>query len=270
MRTLKAKDIFPKAYSIVNGEIIKDNNGEYYNKQVAEHILRNKTTLNDAEIKRLIKFDEEQLNINAVKYFRKKYSTFLSSENRNINLLHQPKKRFEIFTLDALGEKTFLTEATELPDGKYRDLYYSFEIANEIYQKIIDIKDSSFNDYEEVQYIYEREILQNESEIASLKLKDNEVFAKDTNAYNIISQTDLYENYQSLNKDKKNLAEENENLNKIISEYNEKIRDLSQKLKIALDRIEFLQKPKTFFEKLKDLFRNDKNQSLITNKKREE
>lgn len=270
MRTLKTKDIFPKVYSIVDGEIIKNGNGEYYNKQVAEHILKNQTSLNDLEMKKLIKFDEEQLNNNAVKYFRSKYSMLLSSEIENINLLFQPNKRFEIFTLDALGGKTFLVEASSLPDGENRDLYYSFEIANQIYQRIIDIQDSSFNDYEEVRYIYEREILQTENEISDLKLRDNEMFEKDINAYDLISQTPLYENYQLLNKDKEHLVEENENLTKTILEYNEKIRDLSQKLKVSLERVEFLQKPKTFFEKLKDLFRNDKKQLLIADGKGEE
>ena len=32
--------------------------------------------------------------------------------------------------MDALGGKTFLVEASSLPDGENRDLYYSFEIAN--------------------------------------------------------------------------------------------------------------------------------------------
>ncbi len=231
MRTLKAKDIFPKAYSIVG---------------------------------------EEQLNNNAVKYFRSNYSMLLSSENGNINLLFQPNKRFEIFTLDALGGKTFLVEASSLPDGENRDLYYSFEIANQIYERIIDLQDSSFNDYEEVKYIYEREILQTENEILDLKLRDNEMFEKDITAYDLISQTPLYENYQLLHKDKEHLVEENENLNKTISEYNEKLRDLSQKLKVSLERVEFLEKPKTFFEKFKDLFRNDKKQLLIDDGKGDE
>lgn len=269
MRTLKAKDIFPKVYSIVGGEIIKNDNGEYYNKQVADHILKNQTSLNDVEMKKLIKFDEEQLNNNVVKYFRSKYSMLLSSESENINLLFKPNKRFEIFTLDAFGGKTFLVEASSLLDGENRDLYYSFEIANQIYQRIIDIQDSSFNDYEEVRYIYEREILQTESEISDLKLRDNKMFEKDMKAYDLISQTPLYENYQLLNRDKEHLVKENENLTRTISEYNEKIRDLSQKLKVSLEKVEFLQKPKTFFEKLKDLFRNDKKQFLIADEKGE-
>ena len=132
---------------------------------------------------------------------------------------------------------------------------------------MIDIKDSTCNDYEEVKYIYEREILQTESEISELKLKDNELFKEDIKAYNLISQTPLYENYLLLNKDKEHLIEENKNLNKIISEYNEKIRDLSKKLKVSLERVELLQKPKTFFEKLKDLFRSDKKQLLIGREK---
>ena len=107
MRILKAKYIFPKIYSIVNGEVVKNSNGEYYNKQVAEHLLKNQTSINDEEIKKLKKFDEEQLDNNAIKYFRNKYSMLLSSESDNINLLFQPNKRFEIFTLD-----TFLTFIT--------------------------------------------------------------------------------------------------------------------------------------------------------------
>lgn len=220
-------------------------------------------------MKKLIKFDEEQIENNAIKYFRNKYSTLLSSENNNINLLFQPNKRFEIFRLDILGGKTFLAEASSLPDGEDRDLYYSFEIANKIYQKIIDIQDSTFNDYEEVKYIYEREISQIENEISDLKIKDNEEFEKDMDAYNLISKTSFYENYQLLNKDKEHLVAENEKLNKTISAYNEKIRDLSQKLKVSLERVEVLQKPKTFLEKLKDLFRNDKKQILIVDGKGE-
>ena len=90
------------------------------------------------------------------------------------------------------------------------------------------------------------------------------------NAYNLISQTPLYDDYQLLNRDKEKLAEENENLNRTISDYNEKIRDLSQKLKVSLERVEFLQRPKTIMEKLKDLFKNDKKQLLIADGKGDE
>ena len=270
MRVLKAKDIFPKTYSIVNGEVVENNNGEYYNKQVAEHFLKNQANINEEEKEKLIKFDEEQLNNDAVKYFRNKYSELLTSVGDNVNLLFQPNKRFEIFKLDTLGGKSFLVEASSLPDGENRDLYYSFDIANQIYQKIIDIQDSTFNDYEEIKYIYERDILQTESEISDLKIMDNEAFKNDINAYNLISQTPLYENYQLLNKDKEHLVAENERLNKTISDYNEKVRDLSQKLKVSLERVELLQRPKTFSEKLKDLFKNDSKQLLIANEKGEE
>lgn len=266
MRILKAKDIFPKVYSIVNGEIVKSNKGDYYTKQVAEHVKKNILSIDD-EIKKIIRFDEEQLNANSVKYFRNMYAMLLSSRSNNINLLFKPNKEFEIFTLDVFGGKVCLAEASSLPDGDNRDLYYNFEIANQVYQKTIDIQDSTFNDYEDVRYIYEREILQIENEIYDLKIKDNEEFERDMNAYKLISQTPLYNNYQLLNKDKEKLVEENENLNKIILCYNEKIRDLSQKLKLSLERVEFLQRPKTFMEKLKDLFKNDKKQLLITDVK---
>lgn len=269
MRILKAKDIFPKVYSIVNGEIIKNNKGDYYTKQVAEHILK-KSPIDDNEMKKIIEFDEEQLNVSSVKYFRNRYSILLSSKSNNINLLFQPNKEFEIFTLDVFGGKVCLAEASSLPDGDNRDLYYNFEIANQVYQKTIDIQDSTFNDYEDVKYIYEREISQIENEISDLKIKDNEEYERDMNAYNLISQTQLYDDYQLLSRDKEKLTKENENLNRKISDYNEKIRDLSQKLKVLLERVEFLERPKTFMEKIKSLFKNDKKQLLIADEKGEE
>ena len=75
MRTLKAKDIFKKTYSIVNGEVIKNTNGEYYSKQVAEYVLKNSKILNNLELKKIMKLDEDQLNNYAIKYFRNKYSS---------------------------------------------------------------------------------------------------------------------------------------------------------------------------------------------------
>ncbi len=215
---------------------------------------------------KMTKLDEEQLNIKAIKYFRDKYTMLLASANENVNLLYQPSKKYEMFTLDTLGGKIFLTETTDLPEGKDKELYYNFKIGNDIYQKLIDIRDASFNEYDEVKYIYERENLKNENEIEELKSKDNELFKKDLETYSIINETTLYENYQLLNKDKEYLKKENEKLNKTISKYNENIRELSKKLKVSLDRIEYLQRPKTFLEKLKELFINDKNY-LIDNRK---
>ena len=80
MRTLKAKDIFSKRYSIVDEKIIEIDNGTYYNKQVAENILENKNFLDDKKMKEIIKFDEEQLNTSAVKYFRNKYFVISSND----------------------------------------------------------------------------------------------------------------------------------------------------------------------------------------------
>ncbi len=144
------------------------------------------------------------------------------------------------------------------------------KIANKIYERIIDIKDSTFNDYEEVRDIYEREILKIENEISDLKQKDTEIFENDLNIYNTISQTPLYKKYLLLSKDKKNLIEENKKLKKTIIEYNERNKELSEKLKNALERIEFIQKPKTVLEKLENLLKNNEKQILIDNEKRKE
>ena len=189
-----------------------------------------------------------------MKYLKSEYYKLLSLENEDTKLLYQPYKSFEIFNLDVYGGKTFLADVSNLPDGEDRELFYDFNIANKIYKKIIDIKDSAFNEYEEVQYIYENDILKNESEIIDLKLIDNKKYENDMQAYNIISQTDLYKKFQLLNEDKNYLLTENEKLNNVILEYDQKVKSLSKKLKYSLDRVEVLQKPKSFCEKLKYLF----------------
>ncbi len=269
MRILKATDIFPKIYSISNGEIIKESNGQFYNRQTAEHILENNILPNDSEMKRILENDEEQLSNKAVKYFRSKYITLLPLETEKLNLLLKPIKRFEIFTLDVFGGKVFLTEDVNLPDGKDGELYYSFKIANEIYQKIIDIQDSSINNYEEIKYLYDKEILNIESEILKLRITDSENFKKDVNVYNLISRTPIYENYQLLNEDKEYLLKKNKELTTIISEYNKKIGELTIKLQISLEKIESMKKPKTFIEKLKYLFKNEKQYILLDSYKKE-
>lgn len=269
MRSLKAKDIFLKTYSVVDGEIIKNDKGDYYTKQAAEYARDNQSSTNKNDMKKIVKFDEEKLNTNSIKYFRDQYNDILSSEANIVNLLYKPIKKFEIFKLDVCGGKICLARASSLPDGNNRELYYNFAIANQIYQKNIDIQDSTFNDYDDVKYIYEREILKIEDEISDLKVRDEEEFKEDSIAYNLISQTSLYDDYQLLSRDNERLIQKNKKLNKTILDYNEKIRDLSEKLKVSLERVEFLQRPKTFKEKLKELFGNERKQLLMANMKGE-
>lgn len=267
MRNIKPTELLPKKYSIESGNIVENENGDYFSKQSAEHYLKNKDTYSDNDIKKLKKFDENQLVKAAIKYCRSKYNEILSQNSSIVNFLNMPSKEFEIINLDIYGGKTFLLRTYDLPSGENRELYYKFDIANKIYENLIDIKDSTLNEFEETQDFFLQDIMSIQHNIDSLKNEDEKAFNEDMQTYNIIARTPIYTEYRALYRDRENLLQKNNELKSNLDDYNHKIKELSQKLKISLDKIEVLQAPKTFFEKLKDLFKNDNKRLLLPEKK---
>lgn len=122
-----------------------------------------------------------------------------------------------------------------------------------------------FNDYEEVRFIYENEAIEKKKEISKLKIKDQELFENDVKSYEILSNTTIYENYRLLRSEREKLLKENGDLNSLIKKYNEKIYSLTKKLELSLNKIEELQRPKSFKEKFKELFKNNKQIKLLSN-----
>lgn len=263
MRELKVEDIFKKKFSVVNGNVEENENGQYYNKHIAEYIAQNEGKLDEDKKKKTIQYDEQQIKIKAIKYFKNKYTTILLHASNDMNLLREPSKKYEIFNLNG---KTFLTETRGLPNGDNKELYYNFEIANKIYQIITDIKDSALNDYEEIHDLYKKEILEKENEIEELKVEDRELYEEDIKIYEIVSQTTLFNKYNLLIRDKEYLQKENDNLRETLTKYDETIKELGKKLNTSLARIETLQRPKTFAEKIKDLFNSNNKQLLLLDK----
>ena len=158
-----------------------------------------------------------------------------------------------------------MSRTSLLPDGNDKELYYNFDIANDVYLKMIDLNSSAFNDYEEVRFIYENEAIEKKKEISKLKIKDQELFENDVKSYEILSNTTIYENYRLLRSEREKLLKENGDLNSLIKKYNEKIYSLTKKLELSLNKIEELQRPKSFKEKFKELFKNNKQIKLLSN-----
>lgn len=267
MRKLKASDIFEKRFLIIEDEIVERENGEFFSEKMAEYMLKNKEKMSSEEINNVKKKDIDILEKEALKYFRIEYEKLLSNVDSLHSLLNLPVKKYEIFSLDVFGGKTILAPLSILPEGENKELYYDFNIANEIYKNLIDINDIDFNEYDEISQLYADDINEKNTNISELRKRDIELFNKDMTSYNMISSTPLYQDYRLLNNDKERLLEENKKLSVMIEEYNEKIRDLSNKLKISLERVEFLQRPKTFSERLKELFIKEKKQVLIADTK---
>lgn len=210
---------------------------------------------------------EEDLEENAIKYCRNKYNELLYKHSNNANnYWTEPVKEYEIIILDVYGGKTFLLKSCDLPEGENKELYYSFEIANKIYKNLIDIKDSIINKNNEIQDIFRLDYLKLKNEIDTYKQQDKKIFLEETKIYQLISKTPIYNEYNICQKNIKNLLKKNNELKEELKNNQTTIEDLRKKLKVALDKIQILQTPKTFFEKLKDLFKFEKKKYLIEKK----
>lgn len=142
MRTLKPSDIQKKLYLVKDGKVIRSEIGDYYSNQIAKHIAENK--LDETEIIKMKEIDENQLKLDVIKYLKKEYSTMLKTESGDVNLLYEPLKKFELFMLDTSEKIVFLSRTSLLPDGNDKELYYNFDIANDVYLKMIDLNSSAF------------------------------------------------------------------------------------------------------------------------------
>lgn len=240
MRSIHPTQIISKRYSVNDDKVIEVEHGEYFSKQVADYIASHINEITQNDIIELKRVDNEKFNHYVIKYCRNQYNELVSKKDYIIDLLNKPLKRFEIFSLDVYGGKKVLLLTSNLPNGKEKDLYYNFDNANKVYQNLIDIKDIMFNEYDEVQEIYINDILKIENEIKKLKEHDEELYIDDVKKHDIVCKTSLYENCLELRKS--------------LHEQNKQIMDMSKKLQISLERIEYLQTPKSFWEKLKELF----------------
>ena len=97
-------------------------------------------------------------------------------------------------------------------------------------------------------------------------MEDRELYEEDIKIYEIVSQTTLFNKYNLLIRDKEYLQKENDNLRETLTKYDETIKELGKKLNTSLARIETLQRPKTFAEKIKDLFNSNNKQLLLLDK----
>ena len=166
---------------------------------------------------RKIKFNELNLkNINYVNVFYQYYLKTLQSEVETDSSFHLPTKQYEIFSLDELDGKLFLLNKNYIKneDTTNQELFYDYSIAFEIYNLFLDIYDGIEDEKNEFNELYLNERLEKNNQIEILKAEDESLYLKALEEYDIITNSQIYNDYL-------NLLKENESLRKELSQLKE-------------------------------------------------
>lgn len=166
---------------------------------------------------RKIKFNELNLkNINDVNVFYQYYLKTLQSEVETDSSFHLPTKQYEIFSLEELDGKLFLLNKNYIKneDTADQELFYDYSIAFEIYNIFLDIYDGIEDEKNEFNELYLNERLEKNNQIEILKAEDESLYLKALEEYDIITNSQIYNDYL-------NLLKENESLRKELSQLKE-------------------------------------------------
>ena len=161
---------------------------------------------------RNIKFEELKLkNINDVDTFYSAYLKTLNNIEKHNHSFNKPSKQYEIFYLDELDDRSILLnkDYIQKEDTSGQDLFFDYSIAFKIYNLMLDISDGIQDEQNEFNELYKDERLEKYKEILELRNKDDELFSKAVNEYNIITNSSFYNNYLDLVEENKKLKEEN-------------------------------------------------------------
>lgn len=167
---------------------------------------------------RIIKFNELNLkNINDVNVFYKYYLKTFQNETQKDSSFELPSKQYEIFSLEELDGKLFLLNKNFIKndDNTNQELFYDYSIAFEIYNLFLDIYDGIEDEKNEFNELYLNERLDKNNQIEILKAEDESLYLKALEEYDIITNSQIYNDYL-------NLLKENEALKKEISLLQEK------------------------------------------------
>lgn len=160
---------------------------------------------------RIIKFNELNLkNINDVNVFYQYYLKTLQSEVETDSSFHLPTKQYEIFSLDELDGKLFLLNKNYIKneDTTNQELFYDYSIAFEIYNLFLDIYDGIEDEKNEFNELYLNERLEKNNQIEILKAEDESLYLKALEEYDIITNSQIYNDYLNLLKENKSLRKE--------------------------------------------------------------
>ena len=105
-------------------------------------------------------------------------------------------------------------------DISNQELYYDYSIAYKIYNYLIEIYSGINDEMNEMNELYKDERMQKNEEIRILKLKDEELFSKDIQEYDVIYNSSIYKKYMQLQKENEDIKKQNNELLKQLNEKN--------------------------------------------------
>lgn len=253
MRIIQANDILKNKYSIINNEVVKTENGEYYNQQIAKQIMINEQQNKIDTVKQFKAMDKKQKENAVKKMCIDKYSEARAQNIHTHIWEKEPTKEYEIYRLQLDTEELMLINTKFLPDSKDKEVYYDKDIAIQIYDKLFQLEQNIENSFPELMEMCQEEISEIQETNEKLKKEDEEKYINAVNTYHTICASGILE---TMKHDFNQINTEKESLKQQLAKSNNIIQDLSKKLQVALNRVEELQNQKIgFWARLFDRFK---------------
>lgn len=262
MREVNVQDILKSQYSINNGKVTEDKNGEIFSKQIAEQILVYQGDKNYDGIQKLKNLDLNQQRSKAYKLCLERYLEMKISDSQ-FDFYNFPRKKYEIYKLALEKEKLMMCDTKYFVNADEKEVYYDKKIAIEIYDLKVELEENVINSFPEIMEMYQQEIYEKQVRIERLEKSDEEKFQEAVKIYELVNKSDIFQEL----KNKYELSEnENAQLKNRLDKANTVITDLSKKLEITLNKYQELKSAKlTFWERVIGFFNKQKR---LTNGKK--
>lgn len=256
MREVKAEQIIKSKYSLENGQVVEDEKGEFYSKQIANQVLNYQTSNNLESIKKLKELDKTQKYATVEKVCLERYIALKSQEDSSFEFDNRPIKKYEIYKLCIDTEKLMMCDTKYFSDSEEKEVYYDKDIAFEIYEIMSQLEENVANSFPELLELYQEEIIEKQREIEDLQKEDEAKFQEAINTYELINASDIF---QKMKNDYEFSQKENFELKEQLEKSSQMIRDLSKKLQVSLKKYEELKNSKlSFWERIMGFFNRQK------------
>ena len=256
MRKILYSELVKNRFSIKNNEVIKLENGEFYNKQIAEQILIYKKEENEDSIKKMKEIDTLYQKKAAKKMCIDKYIELKNELNNQYFWESEPQKKYEIYKLISDDETLMLINTNYFPATENREVYYDKDLAIQIYENMQNLEQNIICSFPELIELYQNDVIEIQNQIEKLKIEDNLRYEEDMKNYQMLCNSDMF---KYIKEDINNTRQENLQLKQQIEKANNTIKDLSRKLEISLNRVESLQNSKlSLWDKIKSLLKRTK------------
>ena len=257
MREIVYSELVKNQFSIKNNEVIKVENGEFYNKQIAEQVLKYKKEGKEDTVTKMKELDILQQKKAAKKMCIDKYIELKNGLNNNKYFWEEePQKQYEIYRLISDNESLMLINTQYFPKTENKEIFYDKDLAIKIYENMVNLEENVICSFPDLIEIYQNDIIEVQNQIEKLKIEDNLKYEEDIKNYKMLCDSDMF---KIIKEDINNARRENLQLKQQIEKANNTIKNLSNKLEISLNRVEKLQNSRlSLWDRIKNLLKRTK------------